>query len=475
MPRRGWLPTLLALTALAGVNGLVGPLQFDDHWLAADPTLQDWGAWWSSAGQSVRPLLKASYVASHRAGLAIGDAPLAHHLFNLVVHVASVALAWLLARRLGATVFDRVPGARTRATAAVSTAVLAWHPLGTEAVTYLSGRSVSLATLLGLAALLLHVRGATDSGARGLVAWAASAACVATAVFVREAMFVVPFLLLLWEWSRTDLPTDAWSGARLLRAIRAAAPSALVALSALAWLLTRDGYSPLVETSRVLAQGRAAEPLLLPALQYFGARLLLIAPLSIDPDVRPYAIDPARHLLLAALWIGASIGAWRLRASRPHLLFGLLWVLAVLAPMYLIPLRHDEIAERHFYPALFGVGLALGVELGRVAAGGIRAARVVQAFVIVAACALWVGTILRNADYSDQVALWESTTAASPTNPRAFHNLGIACMEAQDWRCAIAGFERAVELDPGYRMARENLDRALLKQRTRDPSAEPEI
>ena len=88
---------------------------------------------------------------------------------------------------------------------------------------------------------------------------------------------------------------------------------------------------------------------------------------------------------------------------------------------------------------------------------------------------MFVGTVVRNADYSTEIALWESTVAASPTNPRAFHNLGIACMRAQDWPRAIAGFQRALELDPGYRLARNNLDRALLKQRTGDVAAEPEI
>jgi hypothetical protein len=466
---------LLALAALAGCNGLVGPLQFDDHWLATDLTLQDWSAWWRSAGHSIRPLLKASFVVSHRAGLAIHDAPLAHHLFNLGVHVATVAIAYLLALRLGQSVFGRIPGAGTRTAAAIAAGVLALHPLATEAVTYISGRSVALATLLGFAAMLAHVRRATEIGTRRHCTTIFSAILVAAAIAVREAMFVVPLLVLLWEWSRTDRPTEAWSGRRLPYAVRACAPLMTVAAVALAWLLTRDDYAGLVDTSRVLAQGRFGEPLLLPALEYFGARLLLLAPLSIDPDLRPYAISLQHRLLLAAVFAGTMIGAWRLRAQRPHLLFGLLWILVVLAPMYLVPLRHDAIAERHFYPALFGVALVLGVEASRLASFGTRAARATCASAGILACAMFVGTIVRNADYSTEVALWEATATASPTNPRAFHNLGIACMRAQDWPRAVAGFQRALELDPGYRLARNNLDRALLKQRTGDPAAEPEI
>lgn len=470
-----WLALLLALAALAGCNGLVGPLQFDDHWLTRDLTLQDWRAWWQAAGHSIRPLLKVSYVASHHAGLVIDDVPLAHHLFNVAVHLATIAIAYFLARRLGETAFDRVPSAGSPGTSAMAAGILALHPLATEAVTYVSGRSVSLAALFVLATLLLHIRGATETGSRRLSATLFAGISLATAVLVREAVFVVPLLVLLWEWSRTDLPDVPWSGRRLAHAIRASAPLAIVSAVTLAWLLTRDDYAGLVETSRVLSQGRVGEPLFLPALQYFGARLLLLAPLSIDPDFRPHATGPALHWLLAVLLAAAAIGAWRLRASRPNLLFGLVWIFVVLAPMYLVPLRHDAIAERHFYPALFGVGLMLGVELGRLVARGTRAASTTRACVGVLTCVFLVGTISRNADYSTEVALWESTTEASPTNPRAFHNLGIACMKEKDWQRAIDSFRRAVELDPGYRQARDNLDRALLKQRTGDPNAEPEI
>jgi tetratricopeptide (TPR) repeat protein len=469
------MPALLALTALAGCNGLVGPLQFDDHWLATDPTLQDWSAWWRSAGHSIRPLLKASFVASHRAGLAIQDVPLAHHLFNDGVHIATVAIAYLLALRLRQCASGRLPGAGARTAAVIAAGVVALHPLATEAVTYISGRSVALATLLGFAAMLAHVRGAIEVGARSRCTTTLPALLVAAAIAVREAMFVMPLLVLLWEWCRTDRPTEAWSGRQLLHAIRATAPLLTVAAVALGWLLTRDDYAGLVDTSRVLAQGRVDEPLLLPALEYFGARLLLLAPLSIDPDLRPYAISLPHRLLLAAVFAGAMISAWRLRGSRPHLLFGLLWVLGLLAPMYLVPLRHDAIAERHFYPALFGVALVLGVEASLLASRGLRAARATFACVGILACAMFVGTIVRNADYSTEVALWEATATASPTNPRAFHNLGIACMRAQDWPRAVAGFQRALELDPGHRLARNYLERALLKQRTGDPSAEPEI
>lgn len=65
---RLWLPVLLCLTLLAYVNGLAGPLQFDDHALETDRAARDLAVWWDSLGRRVRPLLKASYILSHSLG-----------------------------------------------------------------------------------------------------------------------------------------------------------------------------------------------------------------------------------------------------------------------------------------------------------------------------------------------------------------------------------------------------------------------
>jgi tetratricopeptide (TPR) repeat protein len=146
------------------------------------------------------------------------------------------------------------------------------------------------------------------------------------------------------------------------------------------------------------------------------------------------------------------------------------WVVLTLVPMYLVPIRHDGVAERHFYPALWGAGFALSCELAfllerrhaMVAAGA-------------AALLFSAATVMRNTDYSSEVALWEATVRAGQSGPRAVNNLGAAYMEAGRWDEAQAAFERALELDPGYTKARNNRDRALAVRRTGDPFAEPEI
>ena len=86
-----------------------------------------------------------------------------------------------------------------------------------------------------------------------------------------------------------------------------------------------------------------------------------------------------------------------------------------------------------------------------------------------------IATVVRNADYGSEVALWESAAISSPQKPRVFNNLGVAHMKESRFDLAIPCFERVLALDPGHRSAEEYLDRARLKHMTGNPEAEPEI
>lgn len=480
LPRVFWLPTLLAATTVAYLNAVVGPLQFDDHLLPLDRTTQAWSAWWEALPHMVRPLLKASYVLSDELGKRLHDIPLGHHLVNLAIHLVTLVLAYRVACNLGQTVFRGLPGAANPAVAAVSAAMLALHPLATEAVTYISGRSVALGTLFALAALLFHMRRAYANTSVERFIWTAGAAlsCMA-AVLTREAMIVVPALLLLWEWARADQLTEPFALQGIIGALRRTSVYWALAAAALLWLSLNDGYANLTHVSRIILQGRIGEPMLLPALEHFSTRLLLVAPLSIDPDLRMHDSALPHGLALGSALLALLVASWRVRQRRPQLLFGMAWILIFLAPMYLLPLRHDPVSERHFYPALLGVGLIVALEAARFAQRGALARRGVTVMAVGVLFLLAGATALRNADYLTEVDLWQS--AAERTAPgqapkaRVLHNLGVAYMKEARWDRAVASFDRALALEPGYRSAQINRARAQVKLATGDPDAEPEI
>ena len=458
-PRLPAIAALIALTAVVYLNSLLGPFQFDDYaGVATDPAAQGWAAWAEKIAQRIRPLLKASYVATHQLGGWLGHPTLGHHLGSLVIHLAAVALAWRLALALAGSFGMSVEIAGRAALGCA--ALVALHPLATEAVTYLTGRSVALGTLFALAAALAQMQGYR----------VAAVAAFAAAMLSRETMVVLPALLMVLEWGRGDAEGPSFSIPRLRLALRRTAVLWAMAAIAVAAMFLHRRYGPLLELSSVIAQGRLDSPSLLLALEYFATRFFLLAPLSIDPAVQPEHFGVA-HRVAASLVAAAALWlAWRCRASRPWWTIGFGWVVVTLAPMYLVPIRHDGVAERHFYPALWGIGFALSCEI----AVRVRAA-VAFAAGCTAALALSAATLMRNADYASEVVLWEATSRVPGAGKRAFNNLGVAYLGEGRWDAARAAFERALALDGGYTKARANLDRADAGQRTGDPFAEPEI
>lgn len=434
---------LVIAVAIGYAQALFAPLHFDDFaGLAVDPATRMLGAWWADLAAHVRPLTKLSFVLSHNLGQVLGDPVLGHHLVSVLIHGASVLVLHVLAGEvLGRCVPDLSSQQRQRAAFAAAL-LFALHPTATEAVTYLSGRSMALGTLCVLLALLAWTR-----DRRGLTVLA-----LAAAVLARETMAAAVLLVLLFEWARVDRPSAAYSATRLrtLWPLLLAGVVGLMAVSA--WLLLSPRYQGLLDLSARIAAARATLPTLLLALSYFVESLLLLRYPNIDPELSPYLEPWVRFSGSVAVAV-AVLFAWVLRRRRPEGLLGLAWVLACIAPLYFVHVRHDWIAERHFYPALAGAALLVGTTLARMKRGG-------AAVTLVAVLACGVVTLTRNADYRSEVALWEATARHSPGKTRVLNNLGAAYLEAGRWADAEAVLLQAVEQDPGYARAVENLRQA---------------
>src|SRR6516162_2432087 len=137
---------LLAAALVAFGASLGSGFHFDDYAIFSDPALQSARGWievW--APRQTRPLTYFSFWLNRVIGA--GD-PLGYHLFNLLLHLGAVLLAWECLRRL-------LP----ERTAWIAAALFAIAPIQSEAVNYIWARSILLATLLCLAALREWIAG----------------------------------------------------------------------------------------------------------------------------------------------------------------------------------------------------------------------------------------------------------------------------------------------------------------------------
>jgi hypothetical protein len=405
-----------------------GAFQFDDYLVIVDnAAVHGWAAWFDSM-PGIRPLLKLSYTANWVAGLGLAG----FHLFNIACHAANALMALAL--------FRRWPGAAGSGAALIAALIFTLHPVQTEAVTYISGRSVSLMATFYLAAFLAWLR-ASETGREHWRTVAAPLLFVA-ALATKETAWTLPFALLLWEYARTG----TWRAAatRLL-------PLWLVLVAALAIMAGLPGYRRLVTFS---LESRAPLDNLLTQIggQFYLLQQWLLPMPNIDPDLSVVTgLTPAvamQSLLLTGLLAG---GIYALR-RRPWLGLALLWFFLHLLPTNSLLPRLDVANDRQLY--LAGLGPAL---IAAMALTCIRLRAVSHALTLAVLLMLATVTAWRNLDYRSERALWEATVSLSPHKARAWLNLGYACRLSGDLRAARAAYERALQIDPDYRQARINL------------------
>lgn len=460
---------LFALVVATWASALSGSFQFDDwNVIVADPRVHSLAAWWQ-AMPGIRPLLKFSYALSW----TLSPAPTGFRIFNVACHTCSALLAaWLVAvkgRRLG------LDAAAASWAGFVAAALFALHPVQSEAVTYISGRSSSLAALLCLLALYAWVRSEEARARRTGVGWlAASCILFALAVGCKETAFALP--LAAWLYS-ADRPWRS-TRARLV-------PLGLVACMLLAAALSLPAYRLLLRTS-LDARGIGTNLLTQThALAYLAGQLVRIEHLNADPQLPVMRHIDALSVSLAGGWVAALvIAVWNLR-RRAAGAFAFAWFLMWLLPTNSVLPRLDVANDRQLYLSLLGPAAWLGWRCGPLLAGAARRLRVTRQapapapayaavlIVSVATCTLLAllgtATVERNRIYASEIAFWLDTAARNPGSARAANNLGMAWTLACNDERAEAEFRRTLAIDPADYHARMNL--ALLTDRKAQANA----
>ncbi len=434
---------LVALAALAHGLGLAGGFVYDDHRfvehnaalasatigeLILDPATHT-----ADTDRDVyRPIRALTHAFDRQRW---GLEPFGFHLHSLWVHLANVALGFLLLRRLLPDAGDGPPllGALT----------LAVHPLGVETVGWISSRGDLYAVGLGLLALLCVIppRAATGgtrvvhASAGGLL-WGCVLALLAT--LSKEAALVLPGVVLAHR---------RLSGSRGLGGTLALSIGVLLALGLRHVALS--GASP-IQTAPHGGDGMAQAGWALFGLGTLLRHLLWPLGLSVDyPQELWAAAGPA--WAAAATWIGlASITAVVLGMRRPRLaapVFLASWcLLAYLPSSSLLVTLRSLVADRYAYPALLPAGALLGLGIGSLSRAVPRGPTALG-LVALALSAWWVPlSIQRTAVFADDTALWADVLTTHPGSVRA--QLGMASSETDTERVR-ARLEEAVRQAQG--------------------------
>ena len=399
-----------------------------------------------------RPVLMLTYGLNY---LYSGTGPTGFRLTNLLIHTANCFLVLALILQLIRTFGEKN---RSFMTAALGAALFAAHPLLTESVTYIAGRSSSLCAFFYFAGLVFVVESGRRNGARHAVLLLLAIGCGVLAWLVKQDAVTLPLAAigLVWlNWPRN--------------AVRLKVIGTFIWVAVLlAALLFQSGNIAVVEqfsreNPSLVAAGFEETipftPYLLTSIKelttYYLWRMFVPVHLSVDPD--PTIIH---SLASPGPWISfvllASLCAaiWMLRKSRPVLAVGImLTVMSPLSAYAVFPLA-DVVSEHRAYISTLGAVIIMAAVL-------VQTRYPVVFSSVVLASYSWL-TIDRNVVWHDEVTLWRDAAQKAPERLRPHLNLGALYQVRGENQQAITEYEFVLRRVPKHDAALANLGSVYL-------------
>ncbi len=447
--RQAVLPKLLVLVVLGGglfLNSLSGIWTPDEErTLFTNPVLQNPGAstWLSSQRLTHATLLLNRAMAP--------QSRMGYHVVNLLIHVlAGLTLFGIVCRTLLRQ--QNQPRLQEAAPWLALLIALLWmlHPLQTQSVTHLSGRSAALAGLCYLLTLYGLIRGAEAEF--GLPWYALAVLGCALGMGSNPVMVTVPLAALLFD--RIYLSS---SFAELFQR-----RAGLYAALAVCWGLLA---LPLLAPEAAAPDGLGSTPavatyvLTQPGVILHYLRLTFW-PVGLSVDYSDY--PPAQALSealpgLVVLLVLLAATAWAL-VRWPRVGFLGAWFFLTLLPASLVPSPELVNESRTYLPlAAVSAGLVLGgfglvVVVGKSQTWALAASLVVAVGLI---ATLGFLTFHRNYTHASPLELWQQTVAVRPGNVRAHLYLGNVLLQERKPDRAAAEYQFVLEASPSAPGARE--------------------
>ena len=396
-----------------------------------------------------RPLVTVSLALDYRVW---GLRPSGYHLSNVIFHLGSVLLVYFICLSFMA------------GWSSFSVALLfGLHPIHTEAVAWISGRSDVLCTFFFLASVLCFVRSVQGKAkTKRIGLYSLSCILFFLSLLAKEMAVTLPLLVLLWWILFSEKNTGKqkkWREILLLLI-----PFALVLFTYLLWRRTivRDWLYPDAGFDFLFLGFQTTLWIILK----YGQLLILPLRLNAFYDVPAGSKELGFFTLLGlGLVLLVLIGTFLYgkRKGQKVVAFGLGWFLLTLLPVSnLIPTTNIFLAERYLYLPSLGYCLILGWLLG----GLLRKEVLYRSFMLrmslivtLAGLMLFYAwrTVDRNQVWKDNLALARSILQGDPNSPMGHNLLGVHYAEQGDNKKSKQEYLTALKLKPDMAGSHFNL------------------
>lgn len=399
-----------------------------------------------SEGGFYRPLQSLTLVFDY---FFWGLDPLGYHITNTLLHALAGIFVFIMIRAL----------TKNNLLSIIVSIFYAVHPVHTEAVAYISGRADSLAAIFLLVMLIFQYKyWSLEKSYSRLLCYAAILLFFSLALLSKELSLIFPFLLALNEYCNRDKEGYRFRG----RAVLFYLPLFILAG---AWFVLKNSIAP-TEAMSEDEFSLKTSLIMVPRLIINYIRISLF-PVNLHMEYKfpfPQSVlqnGYAGPFLLIFIFIALVLYVWKKGKTDINyrlMFFGLAWFVVALIPFLNIffPVN-APFAEHWLYVPEIGFALFIVYTVFysvRKSRSAKKWGTIIFSCIIAAYCLL---TIKQNTIWRDPAVFFTYTIEHSPYSAKAYKLLSDEYIKKGDLSKAKKLLERALELEPGYSDAAENL------------------
>lgn len=371
-----------------------------------------------------------------------------HHLVNVLWHAANAVLLFLVLRQMTGSLWR----------SAFVAALFAIHPLRAESVAWVSERKDVLSGfffLLTVGAYVHHVRRPSHAG------YVVMLLLFAFGLLAKSMVATLPFVLLLLDY----WPLGRWHDWRqFLALVREKIPLFALAAGACVASALVPGLLVAYKTPLFERIGNAL-------VSYVVYLRQMIFPAGLAAHYPIVASGQPNWKVCLAFFLLAAFSAAVVacRKKRPWLLMGWLWYLGMLFPVIgIIQISSDAAhADRYTYLPEIGLAIAATWLVADWSVGWRNRRMVLGCLMVSVISALTVWGHKQTSYWRNDESLWTRTLACTSDNRGdnfnsvACNGLGNALSKKGQKNQAIALYQKALQINPVYKVARYDLGIAL--------------
>lgn len=405
-------------------------------------------AYFSRSGEvSYRPLVTITYFIDYAIH---GLKPRGYHLTNILLHTINGVLLYFLI-----ILFLRVKVAVWK-TAFLVSILFVVHPVLTEAVNGISYREDLLTFFFYISALNLYLivrqHSTKPRSLASRLLYLFSCLFYLLGLLSKEMAITLPLIILCYEWCFAGAKSNLAS--RLFpRYIIGYVVITIFYLYIRFYLF----YNPEKQAPAWgLLEGFLTAPWLV--MSYLKQSILPIK-LSADYVIKPVPSILSPSFILPFIFL-VLVVSFALR-DRKRFLFGILFFLITLLPVYNIVPIFNPFAERYIYLPIVGF-LVITVEVINTAEQWNKKLFFISSLLIVI-CIFGIAVIKRNAVWRDGYSLWTDTLRKMPNSSHAHNGMGVVYDKLGRINDAVLEFRAALSLKQGNPETHSNLGNAYSK------------